>query len=120
LKSFHDGPCAGHFADKRTGNKVLHQGYYCPTIFKDFKEYVKMCDIFQCMERPVQSDNMPLQPQLVLEPFDKWALDFVGPINPLSHHNSYILVCMDYVTKWMEFKALPTTTEQAIVGFIHE
>ena len=26
---------------------------------------------------------MPLQPQLVVEPFDRWALDFVGPINPL-------------------------------------
>jgi hypothetical protein len=78
LKAFHDGPCGGHFADKRTGYKVLHQGYYWPTIFKDAKEYVKRCDSFQRMGRLVQSDEMLLQPQLVLEPFDKWALDFVG------------------------------------------
>jgi hypothetical protein len=57
---------------------------------------------------------------LVLEPFDKWALDFVGPINPYSHHNSYILVCTNCVTKWMEAKALPAAIEQAVVGFLHE
>jgi hypothetical protein len=36
------------------------------------------------MGRPVQIDEIPLQPQMVLEPFDKWAIDFVGPINPPS------------------------------------
>jgi hypothetical protein len=32
LKYFHDSPCGGHFADKRIGHKVLHQGYYWPTV----------------------------------------------------------------------------------------
>jgi hypothetical protein len=50
LKDFHDGPCGGHFVDKRTGYKVLHQGYYWPTIFKDAKEYVKRCDSFHAWE----------------------------------------------------------------------
>jgi hypothetical protein len=106
LKSYHDGPCGGHFADKRTGYKVLHQGYYWPTLFRDTKEYVKRCDNFQHMGRPIQTNEMPLQPQMVLEPFDKWAIDFVGPINPSSRQHSYILVCIDYVTKWMEEKSL--------------
>jgi hypothetical protein len=30
------------------------------------------------------SDEMPLQTQLMVDPFEKWALDFVGPINPPS------------------------------------
>ena len=63
---------------------------------------------------------MSFQPQLVLEPFDKLALDFVGPINISSHHKSYILVCADYFKNWMESKALLVTTEKAVVGFIHE
>jgi hypothetical protein len=61
---------------------------------------------------PYKQMKCPLQPQMVLEPFDKWAIDFVGPINPPSRRHSYILVCTDYVTKWMEEKALSTTTEQ--------
>jgi hypothetical protein len=58
-----------------------------------------------------------------LEPFDKWsrwAPKFLGSINHPYNHNYYILVCIDYVTKWMEAKALPTMKKQEVVGFIHE
>ena len=68
----------------------------------------------------MQLDDRSLHPQLVLETFDKWALDFVGPINPPSYHNSYILVCTYYVPKRMEAKALTVMTKQEVVGFIHE
>jgi len=40
LKAYHDGPCGGHFFDKRIANKVLHLGYYWSTIFWDAKKYV--------------------------------------------------------------------------------
>ena len=82
MKAFHDEPCGGHFADKRTCHKVLRMGYYWPTIFRDANKYVQACDNCQRMGQPNILDEMPLQPQLVVEPFDRWALDFVGPINP--------------------------------------
>jgi hypothetical protein len=40
LKAFHDEPCGGHFADKRTTHKIFNLGYYWPSIFKDSKKYV--------------------------------------------------------------------------------
>ena len=57
-------------------------GYYWPTFFKDAKKYVQACDSFQRMVQPNRLDEMPLQPKPVVEPFEIWALDFVGPINP--------------------------------------
>jgi hypothetical protein len=68
----------------------------------------------------VKSDEMPLQPQIQIEPFEKWALDFMGPINPPSKQKVYILVCTDYVTKWVEAKALPKATEEAVANFLYE
>ena len=54
------------------------------------------------MGQPNRLDEIPLQPQLVVEPFDRWALDFVGPISPHSLQKAYILVCTDYMMKWVE------------------
>ena len=75
---------------------------------------------FQRMGRPTSFDQIPLQPQVMIEPFEKWALDFIGPISPMSHKNKYILVCMDYVTKWVEAKSLFRATEKSVVEFIYE
>eukprot|EP00253_Pinus_taeda_P016153 PITA_16153 len=47
LKACHNGPCGGHFADRRTTHKVLQAGYYWPTIFKDVKKFVQACDSCQ-------------------------------------------------------------------------
>ena len=84
LKACHDDPCEGHFVDRITSYKILILGYYFPSLFKDAKEYVKICDSCQRIKKHVPLDEMPLQPQVLVEPFKNWALDFVGPINPPS------------------------------------
>jgi transposase InsO family protein len=70
------------------------------------------------MGKPTAQDQMPLQSQVVIYPFNKWALDFVGPINTASKNKKYILVCTDYVTKWVEAKDLPAASEQSVVDFL--
>ena len=56
----------------------------------------------------------------MIKPFEKWALDFVGPISPITCRKNYILVCTDYVTKWVEAKALFRANENSDVEFIYE
>ena len=47
---------------------------------------------------------MPLVPQITLQEFDKWAVDFVGHINPPGKRIGvrYIIIVMDYLTRWAE------------------
>jgi hypothetical protein len=56
----------------------------------------------------------------MVKPFEKWALDFVELINSPSKRKTYILVCIDYVTKWVEAKALLKVTKKAIINFLFE
>ena len=62
------------FSDKRLEYKVLHSGYYWPSIFKDATKYVKGYDSCQIMGRPMSYDQIPLQPQVMIEPFGKGVL----------------------------------------------
>lgn len=72
------------------------------------------------MGRPGQSDEMSLQPQLVMEDFERWMLDFVGPLKPPSNQKTYILVTTDCVTKWVDAVALPRAMEETIINFLFE
>ena len=72
------------------------------------------------MGKPTKRDAQPLQPTISYEPFDKWGMDFIGPINPRSNQKNNILICIDYLTKWEEVKALRESNETAVVEFLNE
>eukprot|EP00253_Pinus_taeda_P030312 PITA_30312 len=120
LLTCHDGPCGGHFAGKRTTFKILQASYCWPTLHQDVKRYISQCDQCQRMGKPTPEDEMPLQPQVTFEPFEKWAMDFVGPVNPPSKQKQYIIMCTYYLTKWAETKAIKATTEEKVAEFLRE
>ncbi|GJT85320.1 hypothetical protein Tco_1067037 [Tanacetum coccineum] len=78
----------GHHSASVTGRKVYEAGFYWPSIFRDAKDYVMKCDAY-----------------------------FMGPF-PDSRGNKYILVAVDYVSKWVEAQALPTNDARVVVKFL--
>jgi hypothetical protein len=57
---------------------------------------------------------MPQKGILEVEIFDVWGIDFMGPF-PSSGGNKYILVAVDYVSKWIEAVASPTNDTQVVI-----
>ena len=84
--------------------KVLIAGLWWPIVHKDAKEFSRNCDVCQRTRKPSRRYEMPLKPQITLQAFDKWAIDFVGPINPPGKHTGarYIITVTDYLTRWVK------------------
>ena len=112
LNHCHTLPCGGHFGGQRTAAKVLQSGFYWPSLFKDAHHFVSTCDKCQRMGNISRKDEPPMHPILEVELFDLWGIDFMGPF-PASYSNLYILLAVDYVSKWVE--AIPTRTNDAKV-----
>ncbi|GJT41002.1 reverse transcriptase domain-containing protein [Tanacetum coccineum] len=107
LEACHSGPTGGHYGANFTAKKVFDAGFFWPTIYKDAFEFVKSCDACQRQGKISQRDEMPQNVIQVCEIFDVWGIDFMGPF-PSSRGNKYILVAVDYLSKWVEAKVLPT------------
>ena len=117
LNECHASPYEGHFSGEKTTHKILQSGFYWPTIFRDCSEFVKLCDRCQNIGNISSINEMPLQGILVLQIFDVWGIDFMGPFQP-SFGNLYILLAVDYVSKWVEAIACPKNDANTVVSFL--
>nr|GEW84669.1 reverse transcriptase domain-containing protein [Tanacetum cinerariifolium] len=91
--------------------------FFWPTIYKDAHEFVKNCDSCQRQGKISQRDEMPQNSIQIYEIFDVWDIDFMGPL-PSSRGNKYILVAVDYLSKWVEAKALSTNDARVVCKFL--
>ena len=117
LDECHASPYGGHFSGERTAHKILQSGFYWPTIFRDCAEWVKICDRCQKIGNISSRNEMPLRGIMVVQIFDVWGIDFMGPFPP-SFGNLYILLAVDYVSKWVEAVACSRNDANTVVTFL--
>nr|GEY53577.1 reverse transcriptase domain-containing protein [Tanacetum cinerariifolium] len=117
LNACYSRPTGGHYEANYTAKKVFDSGFHWPTIYKDAFELVKRCDSCQRQGKISQKDEMPQNSIQVCEIFDVWGINFMGPF-PSSKGNKYILVAVDYLSKWVEAKAFPTNDARFVVKFL--
>ena len=118
----HNGVAGGHVGSKTTARKLLQAGLWWPMVHVDNKAFVKKCDVCQRIGRPSHRDELPLQPVKVLQPFENWAVDFVGPITPIARHSKarYIITATDYLTRWAEAAVVRNCTVETAARFIFD
>ncbi|KAM2141409.1 hypothetical protein ACFX1Q_007687 [Malus domestica] len=113
----HTYACGGHFGTQRTALKVLECGFYWPTIFWDARTFCMSCDRCQRTGNIGPKQQMPQTPIFSVEIFDVWGIDFMGPF-PSSHGFLYILLAVDYMSKWVEAKATRTNDSRVVADFV--
>nr|GEZ70211.1 reverse transcriptase domain-containing protein [Tanacetum cinerariifolium] len=96
---------------------VFDSGFYWPTIYRDAHDLVKSCDSYQRQGKISQRDEMTQNAIQVCEIFDVWGIDFMGSF-PSLRGNKYILVAVDYLSKWVEAKALLTNDARVVCKFL--
>ncbi|GJU11873.1 reverse transcriptase domain-containing protein [Tanacetum coccineum] len=117
LKACHSGPIGGHYGANYTAKKVFDSGFYWPTIYRDAHDLVTRCDTCQRQGKILQRDEMPQNSIQVCEIFNVWGIDFMGPFQS-SRGKKYMLVPVDYLSKWVEAKALPTNDARVVCKFL--
>ncbi|GJV46310.1 reverse transcriptase domain-containing protein [Tanacetum coccineum] len=117
LKACHNGPTRGHHGPNYIAKKVFDSDFYWPTIYRDAHDLVKSCDSCQRHGKISQKDEIPQNAIQVCKIFDVWGIDFMVPF-PSSRGNKYILVAVDYLSKWVKAKALPTNDARVIVKIL--
>ncbi|MCO5574147.1 hypothetical protein L7F22_027927 [Adiantum nelumboides] len=118
LKSLHEEACGGHFAHDLTARKILHACYVWPTLHLDVQHWCKTCH--QCQ---INGDRRlihgPRHPVVANGPFEKWGIDAIGRLPRTTDGKLYILVAIDYMTKWVEAQSVSRVTERTVSKFVY-
>ena len=119
LRMAHNTPIAGHFGRERT-LQAIRERMDWPGIAKNVKELSASCPTCQ-KPKPAITTKAPFHTlPIQKEPFARMAMDVFGPLPPTKAGNKYILVVMDYHTKWPEAFALRNVTSETVENCLIE
>eukprot|EP00731_Ephydatia_muelleri_P020019 Em0012g844a len=109
----HSIPLAGHLGKNKTTDRVL-QRFYWPTLRKDVADFCKRCETCQKTSwvKPQHAPMIPLP--FVDEPFQRIAMDIVGPLPRSSSGNRCMLVVCDYAKRYPEAMPMQAVDAEAV------
>ncbi|XP_076438245.1 uncharacterized protein LOC143277345 [Babylonia areolata] len=119
MKLAHEPPMGGHQGGKKTLDRIWKQ-FFWPGMCADVRRFVSSCD--QCQKVSPKPQRVPLgKMPLIDTPFERVAVDLVGPITPASGSgNRYILVVVDYATRYPEAVLLKTVEATTVAEALWE
>ncbi|XP_057756294.1 uncharacterized protein LOC130975523 [Arachis stenosperma] len=106
LREVHEGCCGHHIGGKALARKLIRAGYYWPSMMTDSKEFVKKCVKCQRNANFARAPASELSLLTTSRPFSQWGVDLLGPFPVGPGQVKYLIVAIDYYTKWIEAKPL--------------
>ena len=115
MRKVYKGICGNHSGAQLLVHKLIRAGYYWPTMLKDAQAYVKTCDKCQRFSNLIRQPLEELTPMTAPWLFAQWGLDIMGPFPTALRQLKFLVVGINYFTKWVE---AATITEKNICSFV--
>nr|GEY93226.1 reverse transcriptase domain-containing protein [Tanacetum cinerariifolium] len=117
MREIHEGSCSMHAGPRSVVAKAVRLGYYWPTMHRDVQDMIRKCSDCQIHCPVTRHPQQPLTPITAPWPFYKWGIDIAGPFPEEPGKVKFLIVAMDYFTKWIEAKAVATITGGQVKKF---
>jgi len=119
IEEVHEGSCGSHSSGHNMAKKILRMGYYWLKMETDCIDYVRKCHKCQVYADRIHLPANHLNVFAPTWPFSMWGIDMIGPISPkASNGHRFILVAIDYFTKWIEAASYVNVTQNVVTRFM--
>jgi len=118
MNEVHNGICGMHTSRRTMKARILRAGYFWPTMEEDCEAMIRKCTGCQAHGNDMKRAPTELHSLTAPWPFAQWGMDIVGPFPIGRAQKKFILVAVDYFTKWVEAEALANITARQVHSFV--
>ncbi|GKC69421.1 reverse transcriptase domain-containing protein [Tanacetum coccineum] len=118
LREIHEGSCSMHAGTRSIVAKALRIGYYWSTMREHARKLIRACQDCQVHKPVPRSPQQKLSPITSPWPFYKWGIYIARPFPKGPGKVKFLIVAIDYFTKWIEAKPMGTITSNQIKNFV--
>ncbi|XP_075475756.1 uncharacterized protein LOC142511202 [Primulina tabacum] len=118
LREIHEGCCGEHLGGTALSRKAILAGFWWPRISQDAAQLVQKCKGCQHHSNFHNRPAADMRPISASCPFDQWGLDIVGSFPIARAQKKFLLVVVDYFSKWVEAELLAKITEEEVMKFL--
>jgi hypothetical protein len=118
IREVHEGVCGNHSGARSLAHKLTRAGYYWSFLLHDATQYVKACDKCQLFANVPRVPPEEITPITLPWPFTQWGPDIMGPFPIGTKQAKFLVVAIDYFTKWVEVEPSATISKKNVKGFV--
>nr|GEY04545.1 hypothetical protein [Tanacetum cinerariifolium] len=118
IREIHMRSCGIHIRARSMVAKAIRKGYYWPTMHRDARNMTQKRDSCQVHAQVPRRPKTLMTSIMVPWLFYQWGMDILGPLPQEARKSEFVIVAIDYFTKWIEAKPLARITRKDVKKFV--